>query len=319
MNKLVKLASIALSICSLLVAGAILSLPHLPDTPLGISISYLSLFSPRWWAILLALTPILFIRQLGKWQFLSWALCAVVFVQFQDLQLKLPQQQAGKITILSLNNGNGASSQRIRQLVAELQPDIVFMQESKPEWVQQIFDDSWYSHCDHLCTVSKTPLEHQGSLSRETFGGWGKFAVFYHTQIGDKTLSVANIHMDTPRPTINALIYRSFEPEAFNNLHFARNMQASLVASWAKQQTSYIAAGDFNMTVQENLYQRHLAGLNNGIDLVGSGINYTKYTSWHGARIDHVLASTDLGFASARVLDSVGGDHRPITASLALP
>ncbi|WP_220718857.1 endonuclease/exonuclease/phosphatase family protein [Agarivorans litoreus] len=319
MNKLVKFFSITLSICGLLAAGVILSLPYLPDTPLGISVSYLSLFSPRWWAMLLALTPILFIRQLGKWQHLSWALCAVVFVQFQDLQLKLPQQQASTITILSLNNGNGASSPQIRQLVAELKPDIVFMQESKPERVQQVFDDSWYSHCDHLCTVSRTPIEHQGSLSRETFGGFGKFAVFYHTTIEGKELSIANIHMDTPRPTINALIHRSFEPEAFNNLHFARNMQASLVASWAKQQASYIAAGDFNMTVQENLYQRHLAGLNNGIDLVGSGVNYTKYTSWHGARIDHVLASEDLSFASARVLDSVGGDHRPITASLALP
>ncbi|MGY5452199.1 endonuclease/exonuclease/phosphatase family protein [Agarivorans sp. MS3-6] len=316
MNTLLRTSSTLVSLASILLAALIVALEYLPDTTWGISLSYLMLFSPRWWALLVILAPTVLLAQMVKWQYLVWALTSVIFVQFQDLQLQLPNQQVGQLTILSLNNGNGASSEKIRLLVEEIQPDIVFMQESKPERVEQVFDDSWYSHCDHLCTVSKTPLEHQGSLSRETFGGWGKFAVFYHTQIGNKTLSIANIHMDTPRPTINALLHRSVEAEEFANLHFARNMQASLIASWAKQQISFVAAGDFNMTTQENLYQRHLAGLNNAIDLVGSSINYTKYTSWHGARIDHVLASQTFTFTQAKVLASVGGDHRPVTVSL---
>ncbi|MDO6763803.1 endonuclease/exonuclease/phosphatase family protein [Agarivorans sp. 1_MG-2023] len=318
MNKLLKASSVIISLFSLLLAALILILEYLPDTTWGISLSYLMLFSPRWWAILVLLSPIVFLSIMTKWQYLSWALCAVIFVQFQDVQLALPNQSAGEFTVLSLNNGNGASSEQIRTLVAKLQPDVVFMQESKPERVGQIFDDSWFSHCDHLCTVSRTPIEHQGSLSRETFGGWGKFAVFYQTQIGDTTLQLANIHMDTPRPTINALIHRNVAAEEFANLHFARNMQASLLASWAKQQANFIAAGDFNMTTYENIYQRHLADLNNAIDIAGSGVNYTKYTSWHGARIDHLLASEHFEVTRAMVLESMGGDHRPITVSLNL-
>ncbi|WP_427980744.1 endonuclease/exonuclease/phosphatase family protein [Agarivorans sp.] len=319
MRKLLQLSSTLLTLLSLLLAGLVASLAHYPDNTLAITISYLLLFSPRWWTLLLLALPLLLFPLLKKWQWLVWALCALVFVRFQDIQLNLPQQQIGELRVMTLNNGGGANVEQIRRLVSFQQPDIIFMQETKAETVKQIFDSSWYSHCDSLCTVSRTPLEHVGSLSRTSLGGWGNFAVFYHSQIQGKTISLANVHFETPRSTLAAIIHGVVDKQEFQDLHFARNMQASLLASWAKQQDYYIAAGDFNMSVQENIYQRYLSTERNAINQLGSGINYTKYTSWHGIRIDHVLSSAKLSFSAAQVLAPVGGDHRPLLVSMNIP
>ncbi len=316
MRKLLQLSSALLTLFSLVLAGLLLSLAYLPENTLSIAISYLLLFSPRWWVLLLIVLPLLLFPFLKKWQWLAWALCALVFIRFQDIQLNLPQQQTGQLKVMTLNNGGGTNIEKIRRLVAFNQPDIIFMQETKAELVNLIFDSSWYSHCDTLCTVSRTPLEHIGSLSRTSLGGWGNFAVFYHSQIQGQTISLANVHFETPRSTLTALIHGAVDKQEFQDLHFARSMQASLLASWAKQQDAYIAAGDFNMSVQENIYQQHLSTENNAIDQVGSGINYTKYTSWHGIRIDHILASANLTFTAAQVLESAGGDHRPLLVNV---
>jgi len=319
MRKLLQFSSILVTLFSLLMAGLVASLGYFPDNTLAITISYLMLFSPRWWALLLLALPLLLFPLIKKWQWLVWALCALVFVRFQDIQLNLPQLQGGELRVMTLNSGGGANIEQIRRLVAFHQPDIIFIQETKAEIIKQIFDSSWYSHCDTLCTVSRTPLEHIGSLSRTGFGGWGNFAVFYHSQIQGKTISLANVHLPTPRSTLAALIHGLVDEQEFQDLHFTRNMQTSLLASWAKQQDYYIAAGDFNMSVQENIYQRYLSTERNAINQVGSGINYTKYTSWHGIRIDHVLSSANLSFSTAQVVNSVGGDHRPLLVNLHIP
>ncbi|WP_432454423.1 endonuclease/exonuclease/phosphatase family protein [Agarivorans sp. QJM3NY_29] len=315
MSLLLKYFSITLSLFSLLLATLIMTLGYWPETTFSISLSYLLLFSPRWWLIILSLLPLFVLKQLSKWQYLSWALCAVVFFQFQDIQLHWPSERRGEMSILTLNSGGGANAAEIHNLVEQYQPDVVFMQESNLALLEKVFDARWYRHCDSLCTASRTPLEHQGSISRSTFGGWGNFAVFYQTTINDQVVHLANIHLETPRSTITSLLHRNVDKNAFADLHFARNMETSLVGSWAKQHRDFIIAGDFNMTVQEKLYQKYLSTYQNAIDTAGSGINYSKYTTWHGTRIDHILASDEFSIQSAKALAAVGGDHHPILAS----
>jgi endonuclease/exonuclease/phosphatase (EEP) superfamily protein YafD len=52
--------------------------------------------------------------------------------------------------------------------------------------------------------------------------------------------------------------------------------------------------------------------------VAGWGYGYSKFTRWHGLRIDHVLADDNWRVANSYVADDHGGDHRPVVANLVL-
>ena len=84
---------------------------------------------------------------------------------------------------------------------------------------------------------------------------------------------------------------------------------------WSQNKNHTLIVGDFNMPQDENIYQRYFGDLSNAVDNKGFGFNATKFTSWHGVRIDHILYSDDFRLKAVEVINSIKGDHRPVFAT----
>lgn len=149
--------------------------------------------------------------------------------------------------------------------------------------------------------------------------GWGNFAAYYEFDIEGKKLPLMNVHLETPRPILFDLLHLSIDWRAVKIFHENKSLQTSLLTTWASSQPYFVMAGDFNMTTNESLYHDYFSSFKNSIDEAGFGINYTKFTAWHGVRIDHILTSNNIKVENAKVTPSLGGDHRAIVSTINLP
>jgi hypothetical protein len=97
-----------------------------------------------------------------------------------------------------------------------------------------------------------------------------------------------------------------------------RAQESAMVRQWLSRDTD-IVAGDFNQTVDSALYQRDWAAYRNAFSEVALGFGYTKFTTWFGARIDHVLTAPRVEPLTCRVASDIGSDHRPVVAVVRIP
>lgn len=300
----------------------IIILPIIASNPLTQVIEYVLYLSPRW-IFLLAFIPIIFFwKKLNKYRRLIVLFCVIVLLQFQDFQLNLPAKTVNDpaLKLISLNMGGKTSKKYLKNLIKREQPDIFLFQETLIEKLNGVFDKPWQLQCDAgLCIASQYPYKKIGEQSRRIFKGWGNFAVYYEVDIEGKTLPLMNVHLETPRSILSDLLGLAFDWQEVKRFRENKSLETALISTWASSQPYFVMAGDFNMTIDESLYNDYFSSFQNAIDTAGFGINFTKYTSWHGVRIDHVLASNHITFSKAKVLSSLGGDHRAILTEIVLP
>ncbi|AAZ28433.1 endonuclease/exonuclease/phosphatase family protein [Colwellia psychrerythraea] len=300
-------------------------LPWWPTLNLFIIPKYLLLFGPRWWLLVIVLLMLLFWRFLSKRQFVIFPL--LVALAFNYLDFQLPNlatlfannnDKASQIKVITFNIGGG-SKDELQLLVKYMKPDILLLQEALKVNLEVLFDQRYYSECiSGLCILSKFPFQQTNRLNRKMFGGWGTFATFYNVITPYGELSLANIHLETPRSVLMGAIYRHPDQQLAESTESNRELEVNLLNLWATNRPYTIIAGDFNMPADENLYQQNFSLLNNVIEVKGFAFNRTKYTSWHGARIDHILYSDDISLSSVEVVERVKGDHRPVMATLVI-
>lgn len=318
-NKIFIFYFYCLTCCSFLV----LLLPLWPNYSSLILVKYLLLFAPRWWLILLITS--LFIG----WKFLSTKKRYVLFLlllislRYLDANLNISNPfidtVKGDVNVITVNLGEGARIYEIEQLLKFYNPDIILFQEAQNIGMSKLFDDSWQYECvSALCISSKYPFKRENALDRTLLEGWGMFSVFYHIKIDSRTIYLSNIHLDTPRRAFKYLLNNNLNYGWVEDIENNRIIEAALVSSWSKNKKNAIIAGDFNMPVDENVYQEYFSSFTNTLNESGVGFNYTKHTPIHGLRIDHILVSDDFNVVDSKVLESVGGDHLPIMTTLVI-
>lgn len=297
-------------------------LPYIPSYKAMQLVEYALYLSPRWMFLFLLIPALFFWKNLGKYRRLFLLIYAIIFIQFQDVQLNMPAepQTISSIKLMSLNTGGGSSSKYLKKMVQNENPDVFLFQETLIENLKGVFEEPWQHQCDGgLCIASKYPFNKIGEFSRGMFKGWGNFAAYYELDIGGKTLPIMNVHLETPRSILSDLLGLTVNWDEVQKLRDNKTLEASLISQWASTQAGFVLAGDFNMTTNESLYKDYFSSFQNTLDTVGLGVNFTKYTSWHGVRIDHVLTSNNIMIEEASVMPSLGGDHRAIVTILALP
>lgn len=216
--------------------------------------------------------------------------------------------------------GGGSAGKYLKTLMTRENPDVFLFQETSLQNIDDAFNSSWNYQCDKgLCIASKFSFKKIGEFSRRTFGGWGNFAAYYELNINGKTLPLMNVHLETPRHILSELIGLSINMRNIENYRENKSLEASMLSTWASSQSNFVMAGDFNMTINESLYRDYFYSYQNALNIAGLGANYTKYTSWHGVRIDHTLASSNMSFERADVMPSLGGDHRAVVTVISLP
>lgn len=64
---------------------------------------------------------------------------------------------------------------------------------------------------------------------------------------------------------------------------------SSAVRRFCGDDPSLVVAGDFNLPIESSIFRRYWSDLGNAFSRRGSGFGWTRYTRWHGARIDQIL------------------------------
>lgn len=299
-------------------------LPWWPASGLLIIPKYVLLFGPRW-LLLLLIVPIAFCwRILSPKQKITYPILLLCTFNYLDFQLPKawhyvePENVAdGEIKIVSFNIGGGGSHKELQLLVKYIKPDILLLQEARRIKPSKLFADEYVSECiSGLCILSKYSFTQTRTFSRRLFGGWGKFAAFYNVTTPNGQLSLANIHLETPRSVLMGVMKRDFDLAQAEKVEDNRQFEIDMITSWVGNQPNMLVAGDFNMPSDENIFRDNFSVLNNSIEVKGLGFNDTKFTSWFGVRIDHILYSSDMYLVDVEVVKLLKGDHQPLMAIL---
>lgn len=323
-TKLKPLASIYFIFLAIL-AIIVTFLPWWPFHPWLVIPKYLLLFGPRWWLLIFCIFSVAFWSSFGRRSKLAFPFLIVASLNYLDFQipsvmryLQTPNISINHgIKIINANIGGGGSIYEIKLLMEDEKPDILLLQEARVPGFSEWAPPEYSASCNGgLCIISKLEFEILDEFNRKSFGGWGNFAVLYKIKTKKGNFALANIHMETPRTVLSRLVYRKWDQAAANKIESDRDYEALLISSWLNTQDKVIIAGDFNMVVNDNIYVKYFSSLNNALSIGGLGLNYTKRTSWHGLRIDHLLFSDGFILEDVRVINNVLGDHRPIVSTL---
>lgn len=276
------------------------------------------LFMPRWLFIFLLLPSFLCFRLVLKHIFPL--LITLAFYLFFYLHYNLPislmfsAAASSDFRVMSVNIGGlGKNKKQLALQIKYAKPNLIAFQETDEYKIKKILPSHWQIHCiDHKCLTSEFELSFIKNLSRRSFGGWGSYGVLYELVIEGRPVNVINVHLETPRKGFEDTSWRHFDFEPMYNNVEQRYIEARNVSMLIENNHPTIFLGDFNMPSDSRIYSRYFSKYTNAIDNKGIGFEYTKYTSIHGVRIDHVLLGRSLSTSNAWIGDYFGGDHRPI-------
>ena len=143
--------------------------------------------------------------------------------------------------------------------------------------------------------------------------------------VGGVDLSLVTAHFLSPRGGLRATRTEGLEGKSEWQQNFQGRLAQSraLASDLARLPRPLVVAGDLNAPEKSVVIQTLLAtGLRDAFSAAGRGHGFTYgHTMRAGLsflRIDHILASTDIGVADSFVGGSEASDHRPVVADLVL-
>jgi endonuclease/exonuclease/phosphatase (EEP) superfamily protein YafD len=224
-----------------------------------------------------------------------------------------PGRNAGppiKLLIANVYYGN-RQYDRIQRLIASEDPDVVGLVEIGGDWIRNLGE-----------LRRRYPYHHE--VPDERYIGLGLYS-----RLPLENLRVMRVH-GSGTPTIAATLAAPGNDVELILVHLPapldaanvrrRNRQAAELARHVRSLgRPTVVAGDLNMTMWNRGYRplERDAGLVNA--RAGRGVG----PSWPAVRrlgvpIDHILATPAVKLSGFKVLDAIGSDHLPISASLEL-
>jgi endonuclease/exonuclease/phosphatase (EEP) superfamily protein YafD len=195
---------------------------------------------------------------------------------------------------------------RLRQIIDDEQPDIVFLQEVSPQWLaalESIQEDYPFDYAEPrhnnfgIAIYSRLPLDAVTHVDSPPLD--------YPTIIATMTVDGSRLTLINTHPMI-PLDQPGFE---------ARNQQLeSIAAIVAAVQGNVVLSGDFNTTMWSPAYQQleKETGLRNARQ--GNGIlpTWPTFMPFAMIPIDHTLVSEKISVVDLRTGASLGSDHLPL-------
>jgi endonuclease/exonuclease/phosphatase (EEP) superfamily protein YafD len=226
------------------------------------------------------------------------------------------------VRILTCNvDGRHADTDNLKRLIAESDPDVVALQEWPAEAdLAVLVPGGWHGHQGRgLCLISRYPVRLAAVTPNEE--GWRDLINAYRLDSPGGALHFFNVHLDTPRPGLQAVLRQRWGgiPELKANLALCRRgsqTASRLVTATEEAGGAVLVAGDFNMPTDSAIYRDNWAGLTNAFSSAGFGWGYTKQARWFGVRIDHIIAGRGWRCRRCLVGPEVGSDHRPLLADI---
>jgi len=285
------------------------------------------LFAPRW-VLGLPLLILVPAALAGRRRLLAPLGAALVLLLGPVMGFQIPgpdallhRDEPGDLRVMTANIGGGPSMSpaAVAAVLGEVRPDVAAFQECDVD-LDRLRSAGWFAHANsNLCVVSRFPIrratDDPGRLG--PVPGSGKvFAYVLETPAGP--LSLLHLHLATVRPGLAEVMHRGWRgaPDLSANSAL-RRLESRLARARATRMVPLpIVVGDFNVPVESAIYRDAWAGWSNAFSRAGLGFGWTKYTRWHGVRVDHVLHGPDWECRRAWVGPSLGFDHRPVVADL---
>ena len=285
------------------------------------------LFSPRWiFGLPLLLLVPLALRYRRKWLWWDAALVALLLGLVMGFEIPFPSANSAESSSPTLRvvtcNLQSKRSNLWPLLETAAAADVLMLQECPSDAFEDLPAElrrGWHVAQDGtLCIASRHPLSEPRRLDRSAFGGWGTIA--FGCRVGSPLgpFDCVTLHLETPRDGLEAVLYfgQSGIPK-LEALTAWRERESRFIRKWIDLEFGPgIVAGDFNMPIESSIYQRFWSDETNAFSAAGFGFGYTKFTHWHGVRIDHILLHGNCKVQRCEVLPDVGSDHRPVMAVL---
>lgn len=282
-------------------------------------------FGPRWFLLLplVALAPTAAI-----WRRRSLGVLAAAGVVLLGPVLGLavpwrgPLQSGGAgtpIRIVSCNVQGNHDLSRLWGLIEAETPDVVALQEwpNDRPWPEEL-GPGWHvaRHGGEL-VASRFPIAGTSFLN-SPIDQWRDPALLCELATPSGPMHVCCLHLMTPRSGIDAVIHERLSgvPELAGVIELRRFETESVSRRIAELSGPKIILGDFNMPAESRIYRDCFGQYANGFSTRGWGYGWTKFTRWHGVRIDHVLADDSFRISQCHIGPDVGSDHRPVVAEL---
>jgi vancomycin resistance protein VanJ len=288
----------------------------------------LMLFGPRWlcalpWPWLVIAAALWHRRLLG----LLLAVGVIILGPIMGFCVHLPtfRSETPQLRVLTCNvKDDSFHFASLAGIIADEQPDVVALQESivesrfvwPPGW--NVIKSGEFTLASRW-SMSEPQIVRQGAFSNEVA------AVRVTVSMPERDFQLFNIHLETPRAGIEALLSRrtGLDLERVAELETicrARAAESAKVSAWiAGFAGPKIVMGDFNTPVESTIYRDCWSSLGNAFSSVGWGFGFTKVSQKlgfsYGTRIDHVLFSSDWQPLYCHVCEDIGSDHLPLLAA----
>ena len=280
----------------------------------------LALFGPRWiWAApMVLLVPAAAARRPAALGPLAAALLLVLFplMGFRASWRRSTAGGAGGFTVRVLTcniEGKAADPEALGSAIDGARPDLVLFQEGRADRLPgRLREEGWWIRGT---LASRHPVIGSERMDAAELGADGSVERF-DVALPGAVVHVFNVHLESPRDGLDAVIHDGpAGAPALREVVALRARQSAAASGWIGPCSGPILiAGDFNMPVESAIYRRYWGGYSNAFSESGFGFGYSKFTRWHGIRIDHVLGGPGWRPFGCRVGPDVGSDHRPVVA-----
>lgn len=296
------------------------------------------LFGPRWLLSLplLGVVPWLMVAPRKALLPAALAACIVVFglLDFHSGLRRLGAGSGVPFRLLELNVGAGSGSATpADSVVAELarwEPDLVVIAEcgngAIRKALSQLAGYQFRVSETSLCMLSRNAILEWSERNPMDIWKEGGAGAIVRAVVATKAgpLRVGLVHLETPRDALDNFPDLSSIP-SLGNITRANTRQRDEESrdawEWILGGPSVptVVAGDFNLPVESAIFRRYWGELRDAWEWGGIGTGHTKSTRWWGARIDHIITTSDIRPRRAVIGRDVGSDHLPLIADLLLP
>jgi endonuclease/exonuclease/phosphatase family metal-dependent hydrolase len=287
-----------------------------------------ALFAPRW----LLLVPLIGISAMcAVWRRrLLWVcLASAVLIGWSVMGLCVPMSLGHAsntdfgFRMMTVNCGEGAGWDRLNEIVQREQPDAIAFQEVGNNASENRLGTGWYwNHGAGTAIASRYPILSSGKYTANGIDRWGDIGVSAIIELPQGRARICCIHLGTPRWGLEELAITHHGLAGVDELRKntqKRELESRKIRAWiGESDMPTIVAGDFNMPVESAIYRRYWSDFQNAFTVAGWGYGHSKFTRWHGVRIDHILTDTKWSVARSYVADDDGGDHRPVVADVGI-
>ncbi|MCA9157442.1 MAG: endonuclease/exonuclease/phosphatase family protein [Planctomycetales bacterium] len=311
----------------------------------------LFLFSPRWvlglpWLLLFPLTLVIDYRT-ARWYLIHLLIIVIPLLGFCVPKLSSARSANDGAQQLRVTTCNvGAGPIRVARLLALLrqeQSEVLLLQECNSQLLEELKRKlDWnFRHDGKLVIASSLALSNVTVIEQRVLDqynvaitiaadvslpdgmptahqGESTSGAELATELKTKPnlVRVVCVHFPTFRPAFEKA--RSFDASADDEYRTLadeyRRLAQEASGALRPAETPTLIGGDFNVPAESAFYHDYWSNYQNALSLEGIGLCYTKYTRWHGVRIDHLLAGAQWTIVSAKVGPDLGGDHRPVSA-----